>query len=805
MDTRTTKRKQQKSVNARNQKNRRVTGDTEANGLREKAVTNNQPPPPSLSKSRNNVNHSHSALNNNEKAAAENSRTNEDTDSLSIMPIPKQPSKLRRSNSVKVNNDKTGKVRPSIEGKQPVVISDDNAKMPSTSSREQPKAISNSIAEQGSQHTDSKEEINVDAASIEMAAANTKEVCISSQNQASALKNATISAEALMGLCGQNTKLLGSMLERVESMEKKMQLFRQNTTLLGNILERLDGMEKRLEQHTNGPQTKPAASSSSIGTKRNFKQHYDIVMQNRLTLLQLLFQPMHFIPSVCNVVFYKIAKMAAANELSLPDFHSFLNTMMGTVNYKEEETLAKLQSSELAERCLVHRAIILDILKKAQANFFNVYSDNREERRPPRPFWLRKSTIDDSTDSGEYMREGTMLPGFTRREKTATKGDKTLKRRNAIGMGRIQPTIEDDGEFVAYYLYGEIFKHFNASRRSAITLITEEVLYLLLDWTDVIEEEKLSKKYLKIEWVSGTLRTPLPLHKLPFATVNYQSEAAADQENKSKYSSIVESRKELQLLIQSNVLISEHSRARHGRRRQGKDMKQYCRIISLLDVAGHFVSGLCGYTRNTSLVKSLKYSKYSIIALYLTALNLRKILEVQTIVQIEMAENALDDTRRYMTRRPPTVEERKQVQDILDSLRPNKQQRQRSILRAVTAVSKNEFDVRNNPNEKNAESVVTSNAEISSTDVVQEDIDFGGTAAGAEAGDGRTCKSNTMRRTSAAAIADCDEDRYEAGDDVISGSPVEYDDEVQVLSQIPVPNSIEDTEKSYDDEDFENA
>ena len=85
-------------------------------------------------------------------------------------------------------------------------------------------------------------------------------------------------------------------------------------------------------------------------------------------------------------------------------------------------------------------------------------------------------------------------------------------------------------------------------------------------------------------------------------------------------------RNELKMYIAHDVLVSS-SKYTSKRKRDGMERKHWRRVISALDVSAHFLSSLCGFSGDRSVLELLCCHQNAVKVIYNVALIIRQVIE----------------------------------------------------------------------------------------------------------------------------------------------------------------------------------
>ena len=136
------------------------------------------------------------------------------------------------------------------------------------------------------------------------------------------------------------------------------------------------------------------------------------------------------------------------------------------------------------------RMVVLDCFSNSFNNLQKLYSDESNGvGRPPRPFWLNARPSFSGANSSTHaltnhpvIGEREMRPGFERQKGVFYAAADMTSRRIDIGCRRIEPKLNDYGEFIGFESISILTKLLNTQRRSGIHTFDETLGYIFVEW-----------------------------------------------------------------------------------------------------------------------------------------------------------------------------------------------------------------------------------------------------------------------------------------------------------------------------------
>lgn len=567
-----------------------------------------------------------------------------------------------------------------------------------------------------------------------------------------------------------------------EQMNMVMGYLQKQSLILERIEKRLDVMEKQSflskqqSARQDGKQSSEQQSTQSSAATRQYVQVYKAVMDEKLPLLDTIFDNESLCRSTAKSILIFIAKKAQsamkanAGVLMLGEFQKMMAVLMQTVKNPKAKACITFDDKVLKESSDLAEKIISDAVCHAHLNTWNHFTDDPSStgRTPQRPFWLCGKRVQNG-DTYYYISVKDVQRSLSNHEDKGSNKER-YRRKVRIAQGKLQPEHEDYSDYIASHLSQAIGKFQNSSRRVAIFMFLESLWYVMYPWSDEkIIKANISKKTLEMQWKTDALTKPLPLSNIPLCTVCTDSTADAIERNSQVFEEFVRSRTELQIIVTHDVSVITGKTA--VRKRDGKKVRKWRRTISLLDSAMSFLLGLSGFNHQKELL--LSCSKNSIISIYSLAVKLREVLEIQSEVNIMSAVGS------QMERRTPSDREKEIVEWFSNTFEANSQQLGRILSRRLISITPEEYDA----NHMEEAEICRRNEGVSITcltegSVLDEDdeIDFGSsdrndyTDSNASLSTARASRIAEIQPTGAAAYRNTDEEDAMDRDAIGKGS-----------------------------------
>lgn len=425
------------------------------------------------------------------------------------------------------------------------------------------------------------------------------------------------------------------MRKDVSEMKAEVAEVKNSMTVVAQLLDVMNGKMTALMDNGGGNSSASRATGSNNENSVKPMVKYEQIMTRRVPNREIAFDSNVLPPCTVSSLFAEIADRCAAKVLDPTGLLHFLEAMFFSLKRTDRKDLYKSKTGKEAS-ALRHR-ILQNLLKQGRLDTFRRFrtsstceQDVKSQRsgvtaaadagRLPKPHWLSHSA---QGGTNYITQEHLRLAQELQESSSADKSSYT--RRLQIACGE-PPIRKDDAEFAMSYLYTRLLTTLNRSRRNGPLEFFQQVGYLFMDWS-LYKNCRVSSDDLKVSWVVDFEKArPCDLSDIPRAIIVSAGDENALEKNAKMYEKFVEDREEMQILVQHDVLVRLKGRKEDFRNHIGVETRQWTRIVSLIDVAAHFLRSSCSFGRSGRFYDILTYNSTSIVALYNIAWVFRKVL-----------------------------------------------------------------------------------------------------------------------------------------------------------------------------------
>lgn len=496
------------------------------------------------------------------------------------------------------------------------------------------------------------------------------------------------------------TKYQGETHNRGIGRQLKLSSGALDQKMVKSIVERLDRLESQNEEiisllrkgHQAGYDSENCTKSQiEVNDDNEFfleppKKRYERLMRTQLTNFDKVIRCEVLSGSILTVAMRKVFKSKKEKLLSGTELLKCIEVFMFCIEQRRGETNEKFRNGCGPQASMFRRAVVLECIGRIQNGDIKSVTHGEVIEQP---FWLKLHERT-GTVTTAYLYRDAIDVGIKRREITTKGGEvNQAKRRNQIGMKTLEATREDHCEFVGWSVYGQMVSVLHQGRRQAPLLIFEYMLYFFLPWSETNGKLSVSKKTLKLSWVSNDIEDDIDFES-PEYTVNANlDDPKVDEENSVAYEKFVRDMTYLQITVEHGVMVNENKKNTTSRQRCGTTAMLWRRKVSLCDSAAQYLRGVSGSPRIGSSHEVLKYNKRSLQVIYLLAKAFRNLIEC---LHGEMFENRVvknwDESEKETYGR------------IFKLLEPNDEERQRSLKRSIFSVPYEVWKAAHIPNPK---------------------------------------------------------------------------------------------------------
>ena len=457
-----------------------------------------------------------------------------------------------------------------------------------------------------------------------------------------------------------------------------------------HLTEVLETIVKKLDTPTrNNPS--PKVKSEVVEMPVTPKRAFEDTMHCRIGGIDTVFNDDQFSVSAKKIIPRYILSLVDRQQNCIPieKVPKLLNSFLFSV---PREMKGPLNVTDAGAACsFLRRSIIKDCFRTGPKLFSKV------------PHWLSTKMVGDR--QVPHMNEKDLNLGIDRRERCRGKNvDGDSKRRRGIAVGTVEPTPADEAEYIGWWAYGQLASFFNKCRRNAIALLFEHVTFLFVPWCwstgdrrssdstgrqgqpgnggmrDSVIDDILSKKSLRIEWVTDSSSNSGQPKSIPLAKI-YGDVEQCDDDNHALFMAIAKREEDLQLNVEHDVLIHKSAASKKIRQRKGQALKTFTRRLSLMDSAAQFMIGFTGGDRTMSSHEVMKYTKKSLQAIVFLASAFRDIMEHGTGDIVRGPYGAIARPRKAIT-----TEIAKEMAEMFSKMIPNDQIQGRVFNRQIWSV-----------------------------------------------------------------------------------------------------------------------
>lgn len=392
-----------------------------------------------------------------------------------------------------------------------------------------------------------------------------------------------------------------------------------------NVMQKMNVILSRTMTAESQKQVMSSPKSQMATTKRK----YEDLMEAQLVHLRVAFSEETVAPCIYNTVISMILTDAGDGDLTVYALNKILSTVVFALKKTDKKEVYRTRSGSLASR--FRQKVMIRVLKTAQSNTLQVFdsenseSQNHTPHQLEHPTWLRKVCADGST----YISSAMIVEAQRSMEMRNEHRNATYERSLKIVNGTIKPGRRDIGVYAMRYLYSTMLKTFSKGRKSAPRQFFETIGYLFLEWSSYQKCLVRDSSVLVVEMGNKDGHTGVFSRTDVPSTLNFTDEPNEENRrgtNKQRFKSFCQDRTELCLISEHDVYVRTRTKKTSFRSHKGDERRRWRRVISLLDVASHFISGLCGFDRNDDVLDILSFHKKSITALYLVAKVIKQVI-----------------------------------------------------------------------------------------------------------------------------------------------------------------------------------
>lgn len=514
---------------------------------------------------------------------------------------------------------------------------------------------------------------------------------------------------------------------RMDGLDEDMKTMKKDVfDLRGEVAEVKGGMNSisSLLNEMNGKMTQALTDGSdSTGIRQSSPMKgaivkpmakYERLMVHRVPFRELAFDA--YVLSRCTVssLFADIAgrcQNAMLGPAGLKEVvHATFFSLKRTDTKKVYEATPGKVASALRQR------ILLNVLRQARLDTFrrfrtptvanqdsNIYHSEgglaaADAGRPLKPEWLRNST----NGGINYITQEHLKTSQGHQESSSSEKS-SYQRRLHIAAGG-SPSRSDDGEFAMSFLYSSLLTTLNASRRNGPLEFFQRLGYLFVDWTPY-KNCRVTSDHLKMSWVVD-FKSARPCEKedVPKAISVSACDPAASEKNRDVYKNFVEEREEMQIVVEHDVLVRLKGKENDVRNHIGVDARKWTRVISLIDVAAHFMRSACSFGRGGSIHEILVYNSQSVLALYNIAWVFREMIASRNDPCVQPPSSSPHPASP--SEAPPfhsPLGLSADIEELFKMLTPSASMIDRALLRVTCAVPEETFDAENVDPDRNTD------------------------------------------------------------------------------------------------------
>lgn len=471
--------------------------------------------------------------------------------------------------------------------------------------------------------------------------------------------------------------VLGDQAVRIEKLE---QAICRSTSVIEKLDEKLSSIAELIKSAPGG---RLAPKLERVNRYNSIEKYKEIMLED-LKLLPIHVSKQSFSWAISRCLVRQIlGKFVRGEHFNVQVLEELFNIMFFSI--KPVDSRTALKSAAAKEGFKFRRTIVLECVSLSEKNFLGLYSDDTtDDKRPPRPFWLKmKEGGQVEGGSKQYVLSSRSLNLGIDRHEFVGAAAKDGSRRNYIAAMKVEPTMEDYGEFIGYYAFSQLTSMFNSQRRSVSHTFGESLGYIFCDWGEEWATKGVSKDSLCVSWSCEDGDRLKKTSDIPRAS-EVCKVCKTDGRSARKFVDLVNELESLQIVIQHDVVVNNkrRNRVRNGHEAGGgrQDIRLLRRVISLMDVALSIIYSISGHNAATDAKNLLDLHRQTIIAVYLLAVGLRDFLENQDMIEVQSSND----------RRPPDSEKLNHCKEIWNVIKPNLQVRER-FLKRVLQVSESDF------------------------------------------------------------------------------------------------------------------